>query len=301
MGKLYGALLTLSVIWGASFLFIKILVADLGPWGVVFWRCLFGAITLLCVLAAKREAVAWKDLPFGMIVLVGFVNNVLPFGFIAIGETKVSSGMASIINAMTPISTVIVGYVCFKLHVRRAQWMGILLGFFGILLVMRFDVKQFVNGDMNGVLLVLLATLCYAVGTQLSKRFLQHLSVLVMSATTLLSACVISFFSMVLVSDEGFRMVSSSQTFVSLVGLGTFGSGFAYLLFYYMVKEGSAEFASFVTYIVPLSALLWGSLLLGEDITYHMLIGLTLIFGGIYLSTFQKKQSTTGKDYGYEQ
>ncbi|WP_028398853.1 DMT family transporter [Ectobacillus panaciterrae] len=290
MRKLYSALLTLSIIWGTSFLFIKMLVPELGAWGVVFWRCFFGMVTLVFILIAKKEAVSWRTLPIVWILLVGFINNVLPFGFIAIGELKISSSMASVINAMTPISTVVIGYLFFSVRMKGMQWFGILLGFFGILILLQFDVRQIISGNMNGMAMILLATLCYALGTQLSRKFLGQLSVLVLSASTLLSSCIISFFMMTFVSKEGFRVIHSYDMLMSLIGLGVLGSGIAYLLFYYMVKEGSAEFASFVTYLVPLSAMIWGSLILGEKITYHMIIGLLLIFGGVYLSTFTRQK-----------
>jgi drug/metabolite transporter (DMT)-like permease len=291
MGKLYSALLTLSIIWGTSFLFIKMLAPPLGPWGVVFWRCFFGAVTLIAILAVKRESIPWRALPIVWIILVGFINNVLPFGFIAIGELKISSSMASVINAMTPISTVIIGYLLFSLRMKGMQWAGIVLGFLGILILLQFDIRQLITGDISGMTMVLLATFCYALGTQMSRKFLGHLSVLVLSASTLLASSLISFVIMIFVSHEGFRIISSYDILMSLIGLGSFGSGIAYLLFYYMVKAGSAEFASFVTYMVPLSAMIWGSLILGEHITYHMIIGLVCIFSGVYLSTFKKSKN----------
>ncbi|MBO9130337.1 DMT family transporter [Bacillus sp. 165] len=296
MGKLYSALLTLSIIWGTSFLFIKMMAPELGPWGVVFWRCLFGFVTLLCVMLIRKERIQWEQLPFGWIFLVGLINNVLPFGFIAIGELKISSSMASVINAMTPISTVIIGVLLFAAHIRKMQWIGILLGFTGILILLQFDVTQLVSGSLQGILFVLAATFCYALGTHLSRKYLSHLSVTVLSASTLLMASVISFLFMTFMSTEGFRGIHSYDILLSLGGLGIFGSGLAYLLFYYMVKEGSAEFATFVTYLVPVSAMIWGNIILGEKITYHMIFGLVLIFTGVYLSTFsQRKKSSLDK------
>ncbi|MCP8970320.1 DMT family transporter [Ectobacillus ponti] len=290
MGKLYTALLTLSIIWGTSFLFIKVLTPALGPWGVVFWRCLFGALFLVLVLAVTREKVNWRELPLFWIVMVGLINNVLPFGFIAIGEMSISSSLASVINAMTPISTLFIGMLLFASRVKGMQWVGIILGFSGILVLLQFDVRELAAGSWNGMLMVLAATFCYALGTQLSRRFLGHLSVLVLSASTLLAASVLALPIMLFGSKEGFRAPVSHDTFLSLGGLGVLGSGAAYLLFYYMVKRGSAEFASFVTYLVPLSAMLWGHLLLGEQVTYYMAAGLVLIFSGVYLSNFKKRK-----------
>jgi drug/metabolite transporter (DMT)-like permease len=104
-------------------------------------------------------------------------------------------------------------------------------------------------------------------------------------------AGVISGVMMAIIQPSGFIAVGSMEILLSLIGLGVFGSGFAYLLYYYMVKEGSAEFASLVTYLVPITAMIWGSLLLGEKITPHMLFGLILIFSGVYLSSYKTKAS----------
>jgi len=293
MKRLYGSLLILSMIWGMSFLFIKLLVVDLGPWGVVFWRCLFGTLTLAFILFIfqKHDVKNLKQLPWFALFFVGLFNNALPFGFIAMSELNISSSLASVINATTPIWTMIIGSVFFLVGVNKRQWVGIAIGFLGIIVLLNVNVKGLIEASFIGAGTMLLATFCYGLGAQLARKFLQNIPITVVSVSTLAMSTLISFILM-LITNEPIRVSSlaSFDIFLSLVGLGVFGTGIAYLFYYYMVKEGSAEFASLVTYIVPITAMIWGSLLLGEQITVNMMIGLMFIFGGVYLSSARRRK-----------
>ncbi|TXC92124.1 DMT family transporter [Metabacillus litoralis] len=289
MKKLYSSLVILSIIWGASFLFIKILVEELGPWGVVFWRCFLGTITLCVVLIVfKREELSKlreKRLPWLFLLLVAVFNNTLPFGFIAMSELKISSSFASVINATTPIWTIVIGAIFFKVRLGYKQWLGVFTGFVGILLLLNLNVNSLLRENFIGAGTMLFATFCYGLGAQLARRYLADVPIVVVSVLTLGFSSIISFFLMMM-SNEGVIFPSfKTDILFSLIGLGVLGSGIAYLFYYYMVKEGSAEFASLVTYIVPITAMLWGYLLLSEKISANMVIGLFVVFTGVYLST----------------
>jgi drug/metabolite transporter (DMT)-like permease len=289
MGKLYSALLLLSAIWGMSFLFIKLLVAELSPIGLVFWRCLFGAATLLVIILLKRETSSLKDFPFIPVFFVGLFNNALPFMLISYSELTITSSMASIINATTPIFTVLIGFFFFSQKLRRAQWIGIAIGFIGIIILVDFRFTDLMDQDMTGILGMMAAALCYGLGAQLSKRYLQHISVTYTSFSTLATASLITFILLLFTKPSELIFSYSSTAVLSLVGLGILGSGFAYLLYYLMVKEGGPEFASIVTYIVPGMAIMWGYVLLGEPVTGQMVFGLVFILFGIYLSSRAKR------------
>ncbi|QFT88698.1 putative inner membrane transporter yiJE [Bacillus sp. THAF10] len=298
MKRLYLALLTLSLIWGMSFFFIKILVTDLGVLGVVFWRCVFGAGTLFVLLLIQQKMKVIKKLPIVPILLIAILNNALPWALIAISETSISSSMASVVNATTPIWTILIGFSIFSSKMRTMQWIGVLVGFIGILVLLKLNIIQLFQDNFFGVGTMLGATICYGFGAHLSRRYLQDIPITIISFSTLAMAGILSGIFMLVLAPEGFLAVTTASTIFSLIGLGVFGSGIAYLLYYYMVKEGSAEFASLVTYIVPLTAMGWGSLLLNEEITPHMLIGLILIFSGVYLSSYKtkaKKQKPVNK------
>jgi len=293
MKKLIFALITLSMIWGMSFLFIKVLVHDLGSVGVVFWRCFVGALTLWCIVLLKRSFVLkeFKKLPWKIIIIVTIFNNVLPWILIAVSETKISSSLASVINATTPIWTLIIGIFFFRIKSTIQKWIGLMVGFSGILFLLEFNITSILKENLIGIGTMLLATICYGLAGHIAQKRLHNISVMMLSVTTLTMASLISFICLLFTSSiETFMNIFQMHVILSLIGLGVFGSGIAYLLYYYLVKEGSAEFASFVTYIVPMTAIIWGFILLKESISFNMIIGLILVLMGVYLSTYKMKK-----------
>ncbi|MDQ0973849.1 drug/metabolite transporter (DMT)-like permease [Neobacillus niacini] len=291
MARLYGALFTLSLIWGTSFLFIKLLVEPLGAWGVVFGRCLFGTFILLLIIAFRKDWKGLKGLPFGIIVLVSLLNNALPWYLIALSETKITSSYASLINATTPIWTLIIGFLFFQNKLRLLQWLGIALGFFGIIILSGVDITSIKGQSIVGLFTMVGATLCYGYSTHLTKKYLSTASVTMISFSTLLVSALISFIVVLLTDRTIFKMILEPSIFGSLIGLGVFGSGFAYLLYYYCIQKGSPEFASLVTYLVPISAMVWGAVILKEEIHFSMITGFILILAGVYVSSKKPKEN----------
>ncbi|NYE09136.1 drug/metabolite transporter (DMT)-like permease [Bacillus niacini] len=291
MARLYGALFTLSLIWGTSFLFIKLLVEPLGAWGVVFGRCLFGTVILLLIIVLRKDWKGLKGLPFGIIVLVSLLNNALPWYLIALSETKITSSYASLINATTPIWTLIIGFLFFQNKLRLLQWLGIALGFFGIIILSGVDITSIKDQSIVGLFTMVGATLCYGYSTHLTKKYLSTVSVTMISFSTLIVSALISFIMVLLTDRTIFTMILEPSIFGALVGLGVFGSGIAYLLYYYCIQKGSPEFASLVTYLVPISAMVWGAVILKEEIHFSMITGFILILAGVYVSSKKPKEN----------
>lgn len=289
MGKLYGALVLLSLIWGTSFLFMKILLLHMDPAGIVFGRCLFGTVVLFIVLLLSREKINYKKLPWIKLFLVGLTNNALPWLLISSSETKISSGLASSINATTPVWTLLIGFFFFSSTLKKNQWIGILIGFLGIFVLSEIKIDDLFSSNTAGVLLMTGASLCYGIGAQLSKKYLSQLSVLQISFFTLGISTIISFIMMLATHSNSLRTLPQMSIILLFIGLGSFGSGFAYLLYYYLVQKGSPEFASLVTYVVPVSAIIWGAALLKESIHASMLFGLLFIFTGVYITSRKGK------------
>lgn len=121
MGKLYGALFLLSLIWGTSFLFMKLLVVHLDPAAVVFGRCLFGTVILFIILLFSKEKINFKQLPWAKLFFVALTNNALPWLLICTSETKITSSLASIFNATTPVWTLLIGFFFFSAFLRNAM------------------------------------------------------------------------------------------------------------------------------------------------------------------------------------
>lgn len=295
--KLYGALIGLSLIWGTSFLFIKILDSYLQPWDLVFLRCLLGALPLYVIMLFKMKKETWRSLPWIPLIISGFMNAAIPWTLIALSETSIRSGTAAILNATTPIWTSVVGFALFAVALSKKQWIGILIGFVGILILMNFNLSGFLAENFVGVGTMVVAAVCYGFSFQYVKRYLSDVPVLIIAAGTLTVGFVTT--GILSISLDGFPVeaFTSWQPLLSIFCLGVLGSGFAYLINFYIVQKGGAEFASFVTYLVPVSAMFWGWLILGEPLSVHLVIGLLFIIGGVYLSGRKpKKNVATDED-----
>ncbi len=284
--SLYAVLLLLSLIWGGSFLFIKVLLLHhVGPWTIVFLRSGFGLIFIVLLMLLMRKPFEFRSIPWKSVILVALVNMVLPWALISFSETRIASSMASVLNATTPIWTMLVGIVFFRAIFYRMQWFGMGLAFVGIVILLGINPVSIISVDPVGFGCMLLATLCYGFGTQLSKRFLSNLSMYQATFATLLGAAAGGGIMTAMVDRPDLSVVFIPGVLGSLIGLGVLGSGVAYILFNYMILRGSPEFASSVTYFVPVSAIVWGFLLLNEHIGWNVLTGLLLILGGVFMVT----------------
>ncbi|MDP4096795.1 DMT family transporter [Paenibacillus sp. P96] len=294
--SLYVALILLSLIWGGSFLFIKVLLQHaLGPWTIASLRSLFGLVFILLIMLVLRKPFSFKQISWGGAVIVSLVNMALPWGLIAFSETRLTSSMASVLNATTPVWTMLVGLLFFGASFTRMQWAGMLTAFAGIIVLLGINPVTMISVDPVGFVCMLGATLCYGVGTQLSRRLLGGLSMYQMTFATLLGAAAGS--GLIAVFTEKAPDLSEPAVLGSFIGLGIFGSGVAYILFNYMIMKGSPEFATSVTYLVPASAMIWGYTLLGEHIGWNLLVGLVLILGGVFVAN-RKMGTNSGTKAG---
>ncbi|PLR66174.1 DMT family transporter [Bacillus sp. UMB0893] len=292
MLRLYGALIGLSLIWGLSFVFMKWLLPPAGVWGIVFLRCLAGAIILLPVLLWRRKEIKGR-LPWKALIVVGIFNCGLAWGLIPLSETVIDSTTASILNATTPIWTGLIGFILFSYRLTSRQWIGILIGFFGILMLMDFQFGQLFGKKFVGIGTMLAAAICYGLAGQLTKRFLSEIGVLVISTFTLLTGALVGLIGMLLTEPFKPDLLLNPLPFLAIIGLGCFGSGLGQLIYFYINKNGGPELAATVTYLIPVSAMVWGYLFLEETITPNIIIGLLIIFTGVYLSSKKSKDKRT--------
>ncbi|MCP8616057.1 DMT family transporter [Salirhabdus salicampi] len=288
MRNLYVVLIILSLVWGTSFLFIKLLVEQFSVWEVVFWRCLFGAAILWAILLLKnrRQLIA---LPWIKLAVIGLMNNSLPWAFIAFSEMSITSSLASVLNATTPIWTAIIGFVFFQRQLKGVQWLGLIIGFAGIVVLTDFSNFSVANDNALGIGTMLLAAACYGFAAQYTRKHLKDVSVLAIATVSISFAAMIGFIFSMFSGNMNTLLIFQPKIFLSFISLGTFGSGLAIVMLYYLIQKGSAEFASTVTYLVPVSAIIWGAVILSEPITLSMITGLIFILLGVYLSTAKIK------------
>lgn len=289
MKKLYAALFLLSIIWSTSFLFIKLLLNEISPEGIVFYRCFFGAITLFIIMLLKKVKIDFKNLPkMGLIIAISLFNHAIPWLFLSFSETHLQSNEAAILNAFTPIATLVIGLFFFSQKIVTKQWIGLFVGIIGVMIMMNINLSTIFSNNIYYSLLMIFVTFCYGLGSHLTKKYLQKIDVLIVSFLTLGISAFFGFFYMVFAGKGTVKPFVNIEVFGGLLGLGVLCSGLAYLLFYYMVKEGSAEFATMVTYIVPVFASVWGFLFLNEPVTLKMVAGLLIVLLGVFITNSKK-------------
>jgi drug/metabolite transporter (DMT)-like permease len=181
-----------------------------------------------------------------------------------------------------------VGVVFFQAVTNRFKWLGLGIAFIGLIVLLEVNPVSIISIDPLGFICMMAATLCYAVGSQLSKR-LKGLSMYQITFGTLLCTMFGSGSVAFSIEPTSFLQHASFTNITALIGLGIFGTGIAYILYYFMIQKGSPEFATMVTYFVPVSAIIWGYTLLNEKINWSLLIGLAFILGGVFMAS--KNQS----------
>ncbi|PFD30212.1 EamA family transporter [Bacillus cereus] len=282
--KLYLALIMLSLIWGGSFYFFKVLVADFNPLVVAFLRSTFGVITLIVLIPFFRKSFKGK-IPFIPLIAVGILNTVIPWTLICFSEQKMTSNLASVLNATQPLWTMVLGILFFGIRSNRNQLIGLFIGFIGILILSDIHLSNVFSVNSLNFVAMLTATFCYGLATHITKRYLKEISMFQISLGTLLVGSICSGFIVLLLENPIQILTTISWHHIgALIGIGVFGSGIAYLLYFYLIQKGNPDFASISTYLVPVSAIFWGYILLNEVISWKLIIGLIFILMGVYIT-----------------
>lgn len=273
-------LILLSVIWGSSFILIKKSLEHFSPYQVGALRVLIAGIILMPVAISKYKLFPKKHLKW--LILAAFTGNFIPMFLFPIAETEISSSIAGIINSMMPIFVIIVGALVWKFETNQRQITGIIISFTGVCLL-AFGGDDGAKFKLFPILLLLLATFCYAMSTTTVKSKLMDVS------STILSAFVFSF---VLFLPSVIALLSTSfvSTFTfnkeNMIGLGfvsllsVFGTGLAMMMNYRLLKVSTPLFASTVTLLMPIVAIIWG-ILDGEKLTTLQFVGASIIIAGL--------------------
>ncbi len=232
-----------------------------------------------------------KPIPWKPLIVVGIINAGLPWGLIALSQTQIDSSLAAVLNAFTPIFTGLMGLLFFGSILLRQQWLGIATGFVGILIIMDFDISLLFGESFVGIGTMIVATMCYGFSSHYIRRHLKDAGIIFVTTCTLIVGAFVGGLMMMLTEPKQLLTLSqdlNGEILIAIIGLGFFGSGIAHLLFFYLMRERSPEFATSVTYLIPISAIFWGYFLLNEPISLHMIIGLLVILCGVYLTTRPK-------------
>ncbi len=297
MRRGYAALGLLALIWGASFLFIKLAVEDMSPATMVLSRAIFGGVTLGVIFAARRQSpfpagTRARLLPFVVMAIFGSLLPWFAFGF---GELSISSALASILNATTPLWTAVFAYwVTPDERPSALNYLGVAIGFLGTGILIAPDlIGQPWRATTVGTLAVAGAAASYAVAALFQRRRLRGVSPLQVGFWQLALTAPLAF-AAALPTIGATHLRWASLAAILVLGVG--GSGIAYLLFYYMMNTLGATRASTVTFLLPITAVFWGASILHEAITVPILAGMVVILLGVFLTSRQQTRPAAAAD-----
>ncbi|MEO8516455.1 MAG: DMT family transporter [Flavobacterium sp.] len=273
----------LSLIWGSSFILMKRGLVALNPYQLGSLRILFAAVFLLIIgykSILNIPLQKWK-----YIVLTSFSGMFLPIYLFAYAQTGISSSVSGILNSLTPLYTLSLGALAFGLTFVRNQIIGVVLGLSGCILLVVNGTHA--HGETNYVyaLLVVIATICYAINVNLVKRYLYDVPAL---SITTGNFVILLIPAVIILLRTGFMEIATQPEVVHstlfIVILGTVGTGIANLIYYRLIQITSPLFASSVTYFIPLVAMSWG-LLDGEVLNSLQFLGAFIILIGVYMAS----------------
>ena len=278
------AYLALGLVWGCSFIFIELGLVFLSPFGVTFVRCALGAITLLIFAKARKVELPKGKSIWKKLWVVAMLLNVVPGVLFAFAQQYITSALAGIINATTPLMTLIFMLLIFREEkIKREQVYGLLIGALGVMTVMGVW-KELGDNQLIGVIALLIAVSCYGASYPYSTRNVIPLRLkpealatgqLLMATMTLLPLFIFDGFS----SDN-----YETKSIIAMLCLGIFGSGFAYIWNFSVTAAAGSAIGSTVTYITPVVAVIVGWLYLNEAIAWHEPVGALVVIIGALLS-----------------
>ncbi|HEV3400674.1 MAG TPA: DMT family transporter [Acidimicrobiales bacterium] len=275
-------LVLLAGIWGWSFLFIKVAVAGMTPTTVAGIRVALGAVVLLAVvrgrgLSLPRDPQWWRHL-----AVVALAGSAAPFSLLAWGEQHVSSALAAVLNASTPLFAALFATVLLGERLRPLQVAGLALGLAGVAVVAGLGSDDLTGAGLGGKAAAVGAAVGYGISLTYTRRHLTPLPPLVAAAGQLVMATLmLAPLALVTTLRQGIAVTPSRAAAVGL--LGVFGTGLAYVMVYRLIADMGSTKASVVTYLVPVVAVAVGVLFLGEDFSFRLLVGGAVVIAGIAL------------------
>jgi len=277
-------LTVLAIIWGSSFILIKKALLGLSPYQLGALRTIVTGIFLFAVGFKSIKSI--KKHEWKWVILTGFLGSFIPAFLFAIAETEIDSAVTSILNSLVPLNTVLFGFAIFKIASTKRQILGVIIGFIGTSILILKGAELNPNQNYLFAGYIIIATCMYALNVNIIKKYLQHAKPLSIATgnyvaiiiPAIIILCFTDFFNESTYTHPDFKM-----SMVYIVILSLFGTALAKVLFNTLVQISTPVFASSVTYLMPLVALVWG-LLDGEVFNLTQVLGSLIILVGVYLS-----------------
>ena len=281
--KDWAMLLSLSFLWGGSFFFVGVAVAELPPLTIVTLRVAIAAAILWIILSlsqhqAPKTAKLWRDL-----FIMGLLNNVIPFSLIVWGQTHIASGLASILNATIPLFTVVIaGWLLPDEQMTARKITGVAIGFFGVIVLMGPSSLEQVGTDTLAQLAILGAAISYGFATSFGRRFKTMGISPFQTSVGQVTASTIMLLPLALLFERPDQLANpSNEVWLAVIGLGAFSTALAYILFFNVLSSAGATNVTLVAFLVPVTAILLGWLVLDEQLDIEHFAGMLFIGLGL--------------------
>lgn len=281
--KDWAMLLSLSFLWGGSFFFVGIAVTELPTLTIVTLRVAIAAIILWMILLltqhqAPKTAKLWRDL-----FVMALLNNIIPFSLIVWGQSHIASGLASILNATIPLFTVIIaGWLLSDEQMTARKITGVAIGFFGVIVLMGPSSLEQVGTDTLAQLAILGAAISYGFATSFGRRFKTMGISPFQTSVGQVTASTIMLLPLVFLLERPDQLANpSNEVWLAVIALGAFSTALAYILFFNVLSSAGATNVTLVAFLVPVTAILLGWLVLDEQLRIEHFAGMALIGLGL--------------------
>jgi drug/metabolite transporter (DMT)-like permease len=273
-------------------MWIKIAVQEIGPITLVSFRVLFGLLFGLAVILIQRPRLPRDIKSWLPMLILGISNVAIPFFLISWGEKSIDSAVASILDATVPLFTILAAH--YLLHDDKMtvpKVVGLLIGFAGVIVLMSKDIGAS-SSSILGQLAVVLASIFYAGSSIYARKTTEDAPAIVRSTGPLISSTVVMWLATIVI-EKPIKIPDLPITWIALLWLGTLGSGFAFVLLYYLIHEIGPTRATMVTYLFPLGGVFLGVFFLHEQLSWQLLAGGALIVGSLVVANMQWKPRET--------
>jgi len=274
-------LFALAALWGASFLFMRIAVPGFGPVALAAVRVAGATLLLLPLVVARGEWAAlvrhWRP-----IAVVGLMNSALPFLCFAYAALTINAGVSAILNSATPLFSAVVAWLWLRDRLTATRALGLAIGFGGVVWIVWNKASTGGGASAAAVGAGIVATLCYGVSPSLAKRYLSGVPPLAVAAGSQLAASVLLALPAVFAWPA---VTPSTSAWLTATALAFFCTGVAYILYFRLIANAGPANAVSVTFLVPIFAVAWGGLFLGETLTWTLAEACAVVFIGTALAT----------------
>jgi drug/metabolite transporter (DMT)-like permease len=283
--------IALGLVWGSSFMWIKIALEEVGPFTLVAFRLLFGALGLALVVLWRKPEIPRSKVLWLKLAAIGLFNTALPFVLISAGEQVVDSAVTSILNGTVPLFTIGLAHVFLRDdRITLPRILGLLTGFVGVVIVMSRDTGQDgIEGALVGQIAILVAALSYGGSAVFARRNLSKISPMIQAFGPLVIADLFVWGALP-IFESPFQFPKEATTWIALLWLGLLGSCLANLLYFSLLHSIGPTRTSLVTYILPVVGVTLGVLFLDEILDSRLILGAGMILFGVVVVNWSPKQ-----------